>query len=52
MITDEEIRIVKERAKAHGVSFAESRHFTEGGKGSQDLAREVIKSVVTLLRPQ
>jgi len=43
--TDEEIRIVRERAEAHGVSFAESRHFTEGGKGSQDLAREVIKSV-------
>ena len=43
--TDEEIRIVKERAEAHGVSFAESRHFTEGGKGSQDLAVEVIKSV-------
>ena len=43
--TDEEIRIVRERAEAHGVSFAESRHFTEGGKGSQDLAVEVIKSV-------
>jgi len=43
--TDEEIRIVRERAQAHGVSFAESRHFTEGGKGAQDLAREVIKSV-------
>jgi formate--tetrahydrofolate ligase len=43
--TDEEIRIVRERAEAHGVSFAESRHFTEGGKGAQELAREVIKSV-------
>jgi len=43
--TDEEIRIVRERVEAHGVSFAESRHFSEGGKGSQDLAREVIKSV-------
>lgn len=43
--TDEEIRIVRERAEAHGVSFAESRHFTEGGKGAQDLAREVMKSV-------
>ena len=43
--TDEEIRIVRERAEAHGVSFAESRHFTDGGKGAQDLAREVIKSV-------
>jgi formate--tetrahydrofolate ligase len=43
--TDEEIRIIRERAVAHGVSFAESRHFAEGGKGAQDLAREVIGSV-------
>jgi len=43
--TDEEIRIIRERAEAHGVSFAESRHFAEGGKGAQDLAREVIKSI-------
>jgi len=43
--TDEEIRIIRERAEAHGVSFAESRHFAEGGKGAQDLAREVIRSV-------
>ena len=43
--TDEEIRIIRERVAAHGVSFAESRHFTEGGKGAQDLAREVMKSV-------
>jgi len=43
--TDEEIRIIRERVEAHGVSFAESRHFSEGGKGSQDLAREVMKAV-------
>ena len=43
--TDEEIRVIRERAEAHGVSFAETRHFAEGGKGAQDLAREVIKSV-------
>ena len=43
--TDEEIRIIRERAEAHGVSFSETRHFAEGGKGAQDLAREVIKSV-------
>ena len=43
--TDEEIRIIRERAVAHGVSFAESRHFAEGGKGAHDLAREVMKSV-------
>jgi formate--tetrahydrofolate ligase len=43
--TDEEIRIIHERVDAHGVSFAESRHFTEGGKGAQDLAREVMKTI-------
>ena len=43
--TDDEIRIIRERVEAHGVSYAESRHFTEGGKGAQDLAREVMKSV-------
>lgn len=43
--TDEEIAIIQERAEAHGVAFAETRHFAEGGKGSQDLAREVMKSV-------
>lgn len=42
--TDDEIRVIRERAEAHDVSFAESRHFSEGGKGAQDLAREVIKS--------
>jgi formate--tetrahydrofolate ligase len=43
--TDEEIKVIRERALAHGVSFAESRHFAEGGKGAQDLAREVMQSV-------
>ena len=43
--SDDEIRIVRERAEAHGVSFAESRHFNEGGKGAQKLAFAVIKSV-------
>jgi formate--tetrahydrofolate ligase len=42
--TDEEIAIIGERAERHGVSFAESRHFTEGGPGSADLAREVMKA--------
>jgi len=40
--TDEEIRLVRERAARHGVRFAESRHFTEGGDGAVDLAREVM----------
>lgn len=43
--TDEEISVIRERVEAHGVLFAESRHFTEGGRGAQDLAREVMKSV-------
>ena len=43
--TDEEIAIIAERAKALGVSFAETRHFAEGGKGAQDLARVVMESV-------
>jgi len=43
--TDEEIAIVAERVGAHDVSFAESRHYMEGGPGSADLAREVMASV-------
>jgi len=43
--TDEEIAIIRERAEALGVSFAETRHFTEGGKGAIDLAREVMNSI-------
>jgi formate--tetrahydrofolate ligase len=40
--TDDEIRLVRERAAQHGVRFAESRHFAEGGAGATDLAREVM----------
>jgi formate--tetrahydrofolate ligase len=43
--TDEEIRIVSERAQGHDVSFAESRHFAEGGAGATDLAKEVMQAV-------
>lgn len=43
--TDEEIRVIRERAEAHGVHFAESRHFTEGGRGAQKLAKEVMSSL-------
>ena len=42
--TDEEIRLVRERAEQHDVLFAESRHFSEGGGGSVDLARQVMKA--------
>ncbi|MBT8047342.1 MAG: formate--tetrahydrofolate ligase [Xanthomonadales bacterium] len=40
--SDDEIRLVQERALGHGVRFAESRHFAEGGAGATDLAREVM----------
>ncbi len=43
--TDEEIAIVAERVAAHDVSFAESRHFMDGGPGSAELARQVVASV-------
>jgi len=43
--TDEEIQLIRHRAEAHGVSFAETRHYAEGGKGAQDLAREVMLSL-------
>ena len=43
--TDEEIAFVRERVDRHGMRFAESRHFAEGGPGSADLARQVMASV-------
>lgn len=43
--TDEEIALVKARTEAHNISFAETRHFAEGGKGAIDLAREVMAAV-------
>jgi formate--tetrahydrofolate ligase len=43
--TDDEIRLVQERANQEGVFFAESRHFAEGGKGAEDLARQVMSAV-------
>jgi formate--tetrahydrofolate ligase len=42
--TDEEIKLVAERAGQHKVRFAESRHFAEGGKGAIDLARQVMSA--------
>ena len=40
--TEEEIRLVRERAAALNVRFAVSNHFAEGGAGATDLAREVM----------
>ena len=40
--TEAEIALVRERAEAHGVRFAVSRHFSEGGVGALELAQEVM----------
>jgi len=40
--TDEEIQIIREHVEAKGIRFAESRHFTEGGEGSVELAQALI----------
>ncbi len=40
--TDAEIAIVKSHVEKLGIKFAESRHFTEGGKGSVELAQAVM----------
>ena len=40
--TDEEIALVRERASQDNVSFAESRHFMEGGDGAVELAKAVM----------
>jgi len=45
MDSDAEIRLIAEAAEKHGVRFAESRHFAEGGDGATELARQVILSV-------
>jgi len=42
--SDEEIRRIRERAARHGVRFAESRHFSEGGQGAIELARQVMQA--------
>ena len=43
--TDEEIALIRERAETDQCSFAETRHFAEGGKGAEDLARKVMAAV-------
>jgi len=40
--TDEEIDIIRKHVEAKSIKFAESRHFTEGGKGSVELAQALI----------
>jgi formate--tetrahydrofolate ligase len=43
--TDEEIVLIRERCIAHGVSFAETTHHADGGKGAIALAKAVMASV-------
>ncbi len=50
--TDDEIRLVRERAEQHGVRFAVSNHFAEGGAGATDLAREVMAAAANRIRLQ
>ncbi|WNC67943.1 formate--tetrahydrofolate ligase [Thalassotalea nanhaiensis] len=39
--SDEEIAIIRKHVEAKGILFAESNHYTEGGKGSIDLVEKI-----------
>jgi formate--tetrahydrofolate ligase len=41
--TDAEIAIVKNHVNSQNIKFAESRHFSEGGKGSVELAQALME---------
>lgn len=43
--SDAEIALIKARCIEHGVSFAETTHHADGGKGAIELAKAVIASV-------
>lgn len=43
--SDGEIRLIEDFCKEHGVPFAVSRGFAQGGKGCEDLARAVVKQL-------
>jgi len=43
--TDEEIALIRARCIEHGVSFAETNHHADGGKGAIELAKAVIASI-------
>jgi len=43
--TDAEIALIKARCIEHGVSFAETTHHADGGKGAIALAKAVMESV-------
>lgn len=42
---DDEIEIVRHHCEAIGVGFAVNRAFTEGGKGAEELAHLVVKTI-------
>jgi len=43
--TDEEIALIRARCAQHNVSFAETNHHADGGKGAIELAKVVMESV-------
>jgi len=43
--SDAEIALIKARCEEHGVSFAETTHHANGGKGAIELAKTVMESV-------
>jgi len=42
--SDEEIAVIKKHVEDKGLPFAESNHFTDGGRGAIDLAKKVIQA--------
>ena len=48
---EEEIAVLREHCRKLGVRFAVSRGFAEGGKGAEDLAREVLAICEEPARP-
>ena len=42
--SDEEIAIIRKHVEGKGIPFAESNHFTDGGKGAIELANKVIEA--------
>ncbi len=43
--TPAELALLQERMKPHGVPVIVARHWAEGGKGAEEVAREVVKIV-------
>lgn len=48
--TDEEVAVIKDHVEAKGILFAESNHFSQGGKGAVELA-EKVKQAATQSKP-